>query len=735
MFCEEESKMAEELNTRVRMMVRSSNLQSVPVDDTLSIEGQAADAAAVGAALANKADISQIVGIQVNGQEADQQGKILVDGSHINVSGSDTTKISEKIAALDGKTAADIPMSSATGASSVADAINNGVARNADAIPMEAGSEDTVKDAIDDLNTAVGGLEDDVEAIEAWTAANLPYVASGDSVKKKIDDANTEITAIKAWDSDDILYETGGEDSIKDKLDDLYDGRVKTVNGEAANASGNVTLEKVPFADDLFTEDNRSVDAPFIIRTAGGSASITTGTARVQKLKGNSVHTGFVAEALSFDVINEPREDPNDNITAELDRDDFVAYVEDSATITLSYSSGDWKVSGETVDPTDYGLTITGTPIAGDTIVIHYTKEERGEITPAEPEGLTATGWNLFNYNLGYARVTKYDGKYKVGGSYSTIRFALDPADETTSPIVVDSNGLFEIEEDGYVILTGTAAASTYILCCWSDWEGGYEGSFQQYAESSIDLTAVMASLPYGLCSVGNVYDEINFATKQIIQRVGRSAYSAEARAAAEASGRAYDFDEDYVYLEMTAQEIAAATSSFELANTYSANEHGIEFFTGTNVAVGSEISYGTSLKDKLRRDVLTMSQQTLTSGQKTQVLNNIGAASAATVTANKAAADTMFSKMFKKMTYNYTYSPAAGASTNISAANFGISAISGYTPVAILSFYGGHPDLVVYYAMAGTSGTILSTKNVSTSQRNDKKASITILFVKNGLL
>jgi hypothetical protein len=37
---------------------------------------------------------------------------------------------------------------------------------------------------------------------------------------------------------------------------------------------------------------------------------------------------------------------------------------------------------------------------------------------------------------------------------------------------------------------------------------------------------------------------------------------------------------------------------------------------------------YGNDLKNKLRRDVLTISQQTLTSAQKEQVLSNIGAAS-----------------------------------------------------------------------------------------------------------
>ena len=155
-----------ELNTRVRFRVRSSQLQSVPVDDTLSIQGQAADAAAVGAALAQKADLSQVTGIKVNGQAADQQGLIYVDGSDIPVSGEDSTLISAKIAALDAKTAANIPMSAESGAQSIADAINGSVNRAADAIPLEAGSETMVKDAIEGLQGDTEDLQEDVGGLE-----------------------------------------------------------------------------------------------------------------------------------------------------------------------------------------------------------------------------------------------------------------------------------------------------------------------------------------------------------------------------------------------------------------------------------------------------------------------------------------------------------------------------------------------------------------------------------------
>ena len=76
---------------------------TVPIDDTLSNSGEAADAAAVGAALALKADASSIVTISVNGQTPDNQGVILVTANDTKMSSTDTTTIKEKIEAVGGK--------------------------------------------------------------------------------------------------------------------------------------------------------------------------------------------------------------------------------------------------------------------------------------------------------------------------------------------------------------------------------------------------------------------------------------------------------------------------------------------------------------------------------------------------------------------------------------------------------------------------------------------------------
>ena len=115
--------MSENLNEGVEMVVEDAEVITTPIDDTLTVSGAAADAKAVGDALDLKADISQITGITVNGQSADAQGAILIDGDEIPVSGTDSTLLVDALAALDGKTGEDIPINSDENADSIADVI------------------------------------------------------------------------------------------------------------------------------------------------------------------------------------------------------------------------------------------------------------------------------------------------------------------------------------------------------------------------------------------------------------------------------------------------------------------------------------------------------------------------------------------------------------------------------------------------------------------------------------
>ena len=628
-----------DLNEVIEEFIEDASVITVNIDDTLTVSGDAADAKAVGDALALKADKSELqTAVTVNGQSADAQGSIIVTANDTKMSSTDNTTVKAKIEAVDAKTAADIPMSSDPGADSIAEAIADSVDRTADAIEMTENDPTTVKQAIDKV--------------------------AGD-----LSDLGTTVTAIGNKTGADIRYSTGSTETIKQHVDAIDAGLVKTVYGVGPDANGDVSPATVPYADNLASDQMEQVNDTFIERTTGGELGISGENAWILRLKGNSVHTGFTAESLNMTVNAMPRTtpaaitaqlnkatfeayvevagtytlnyttewsaDPTDygitvsntpisgdsitvvwdgeadpvmtvsavprtappEITATIDRDTFVSYVTQSGTTTLTYTTA-WSA-----DPSNYGVTVTNTPIAGDQIVIVYVKEVRGTITQASPSALVATGWNLYDHTNGYARVVKYSNNYgyKIGGTYTSIEFAETP-DGTGTSVTPDANGLFNVSKDGYIIVTGGNGTDTYILATWSDWTGGPSGSWEAYDESYVDLSSIMSSFPYGLCKVGTVVDEIDFNTKIATNRIQRMAYSAENLATAKATGRAYEYDENYIYL----QRATPQTSSISTEAEYNVDDHGIEFFDDTAVGVYSEILYGQNLKDKLRRDVIT---------------------------------------------------------------------------------------------------------------------------------
>lgn len=394
---------------------------------------------------------------------------------------------------------------------------------------------------------------------------------------------------------------------------------VFSVNGELP-VDGDVTIEEVDLANNLTSDKTHQVNEEFALRTSGGHASIESGIAFLLCMLGNRVHYGYTPEVLEVTPIYMPRSDDPDPFTISIDRDTFVSYVSASAIITLTYTTG-WSE-----DPANYGITVSGNVITGDQIQINYTKEDRGTIVQCNPLSLVSTGWNLYDHSNGYARVSHYSDQYgfRIGGTYTSIAFATDPDDanpETITPV----DGMFSVPSDGYIIVSGGNDTDTYIINAWSDWTEGYSGSFEPYSETVIDLETVMETyFPYGLMRVGNVRDEINLNTLTAVSRIGRMAYTAENIATAKASGREYEADTDYIYIVKADEEV----NTILVDGSFEVDDHGNEFINGTEVPVYVEVLYGNNLKNKLERDVLTISQQTLTTAQQTQVRDNLGAAS-----------------------------------------------------------------------------------------------------------
>lgn len=386
---------------------------------------------------------------------------------------------------------------------------------------------------------------------------------------------------------------------------------VKSVNGNEPDENGDILINSVPYAQNLESDSSQRSIGTFIARMAGGNASISDGDAWLMIIKGNNVHDGFVPESITMNVVPVERAEP---ITAVIDRDAFVEAVSESGTITLTYTT-EWSS-----DPEIYGITVEGTPENGDVITVEYVKEERGTITVANPQSLISTGWNLYNHTEGYAKVLKYVNGYRIDGTYTSLQFSATIDGTKTDIVVTDGN--FDIPDDGFVWVTGGNSSDTAIYATWEDWTEGYSGDFETYTASEVNLSVVMAQkFPNGLLKAGSVVDEINLNLGQAISRVEIMNYNETNLIMAKASGREFEYDEDYIYLA----RLSAVVSSVSINGNFMCSDHGIEFFSQTDVPVDTEVLYGNNLKNKVERNMLTISQQILTEEQKKQKQQDLG--------------------------------------------------------------------------------------------------------------
>ena len=174
------------LNEEIEEVVDDATVITVNIDDTLSVSGEAADAKAVGDALAEKVDaddVMQHVTITFDGIQSDNQGvinaygddipiddtnnapkiKAYIDnvaartGADIAVSGSDSTKISAKFTAVESQLYGDqLPMASGD-STKIATAISNLAARTASDIPYLTGT--SIKDKVDAVDGRLTTVE------------------------------------------------------------------------------------------------------------------------------------------------------------------------------------------------------------------------------------------------------------------------------------------------------------------------------------------------------------------------------------------------------------------------------------------------------------------------------------------------------------------------------------------------------------------------------------------------
>lgn len=395
----------------------------------------------------------------------------------------------------------------------------------------------------------------------------------------------------------------------------IYDQNFQLMQDEINSGikDGNII---VGMTDNLASDQNQFSTGEFIQRTTGGDASLSDGEGDLVLIRGSKVHTDYLPKIVNLEVVYGSEES---DIIVDVSDDVFLeSMVSDSGVFTTVFNGSSWSYI-----PSSYGITVVGTPVEDDTINVTYRKENRGTITMSNPQSFISTGWNLYNHSLGYAKALKYHETYGFGieGSYTSLKFSSTIDGEKTTITV--TNDRFNIPEDGYIWVTGGNNTNTAIWMTWSDWQTeANDGVWAEYTEDEIDFSSIMSNyFPYGLMAVEGYRDEIDFSLKKATNNVGRLVYNSTNLELARSYRTAVDYDEDYIYYGLP----VSIVNNISLDNDFAAYDHGIEIFTNTEVPVYAQTLYGVNLKNKLERDVVTISQQTLTANQKTQVQNNIG--------------------------------------------------------------------------------------------------------------
>ena len=359
--------------------------------------------------------------------------------------------------------------------------------------------------------------------------------------------------------------------------------------------------------------------------------------------------------------------------------DTWFGAVTESGTYVFTYSSTalSWQYDDTNISLNTYGLVVSGSAAANDTITVttvvgtpnstvrvDYTKYNPGTIIIPTPATFSATGFNHFDKATMYiADATISGGKitsnagtyicycrctpasesgwaaYSDGGDIRGIGWcATTPtigADVTTTG--VDYSTILStvpVTADGYVVVATVGMDDLMIHPRWSGaadnpQDVGYDSSYVAYtAPSTITIPTEdveetdLPTATWGMAAVGAVADRLNLDAGTYIQKVDRLANTTSNMSYVVGLDMAYEYDDNYIYYVLP----SPITYTVDIDPVYIVNDWGTEEFIGTTVAVGAQTLYGQNLRDKLRTDVLTISEQQppLTKAQTNQVYENL---------------------------------------------------------------------------------------------------------------
>ena len=360
-------------------------------------------------------------------------------------------------------------------------------------------------------------------------------------------------------------------------------GTVKSINHINPDESGNVTLSTVPYAENLVSPDNIHQNDTFIFRTAGGDVDLESGESDLDVIKGNCVIDGATGE---ISVAT-----PTYFKALGFNQFDKTSMVLNGYTINssgqIAAQSGSYVCYVHAVGGLDTGYTIYS-PAGYITRVGWYS-----EIPTSSTTGI----------------VIAVDGDLVTGLTNDPISSAL------------------KASYDGYLCI---AVSNTSDLNVHPKWTATEDTDTAEYSESLIAIPTKdindnnLPTATYGFPAVGEVRDELSFANRTYTQRIGYYPYSASNLETVKALDVDYIYDSNVIFYVLPTPVIYSLATT--VSSAYTVHDYGTEEFLGTDVPVNATMVYGQNLRDKLRRDVVTISKQNLSAHQKAQVQENIDA-------------------------------------------------------------------------------------------------------------
>lgn len=383
-------------------------------------------------------------------------------------------------------------------------------------------------------------------------------------------------------------------------------GIVKTVNGNGPDDRGNVELTKVPLSDNLYTSD-MVIDDPesgYVFRTTGGDASVTNGEGYLSRIRGLTETVDGVL------VSAKPTAFVSHGFNQFKPSDVLGGYAKFNET-------------GKIVVDTTNAFKIAYAHVAGGL--------SKGYTVHATEGAVTRVGWCSSIPSIG-----------------STARFVeLEATEDSTVDgcknykFTAFGNG--ELFDDGYFCIETTSIEKMSVHPHWSgpaNWRDEGLEDYVEYSSSTVLIPTVNsegAELPiaeYGIPSVGAVCDEFDFDAKKYYKRIGFKTFSAENIEYVKSYGTEY-VDDGVASIYYVLKE--ADRVVFDLPNSFSnlvtVCDYGTEEFIGSSVSVRAKMSYLPNLRDKLRTDVVTISEQNLTEVQKKQIQSNLNVVDASETT------------------------------------------------------------------------------------------------------